>query len=113
MKTLKFKAWHKERQELLYGTKGKDGGLIFIKPVDIYEDEREEISYRDPNLEIFQYTGVEDAWGREIYESDIVEDEKGNKSEVFYNSKTASFEPLNRINLDKVKIIDSKYKIKI
>jgi hypothetical protein len=113
MKLNKFKAWHKERKELLFGTAGKDGGLVFVKPTDIYADEREEIGYRDSNLEILQYTGINDSGGREIYEGDFVTDGDHDREEVIYSHNSGSFEPLNKMDLSKIQIVDSKYKISL
>jgi len=113
METLKFKAWHKEKKELLFGTAGADNGLVFVQPTSMYDDEREEIGYRDQNLEIMQYTGIKDIKGREIYEGDIVSDGITENQEVIFNTKNGSFEPLNKMNLLKINIVDTKYKLKI
>ncbi len=113
MQQLKFKAWHKENQELLFGTAGKDGGLVFVKPVDMYADDRDETGYRNKDLIIMQFTGIKDITGREIYEGDfIIDSERPQPQEVIYNSQTATFEPLNILDLQSVKVVDSKYKMK-
>ena len=113
MKQLKFKAWHKKRNELLFGTAGHDSGLVFVKPTQMYDDEREEIGYRDSDLEILQFTGIKDISGREVYEGDIVTDDSTNDMEVVYNSDSASYEPLDTIDHKQLKIVGSKYKLKI
>ncbi len=113
MDQLKFKAWHKKRKEILFGTAGSDGGLVFVKPVDMYVDSREEIGYRNIDLEILQFTGVIDSTGREIYEGDVVADETTRATEVRYNKENGSFEPLNEMNLNSIRIVESKYKLQL
>lgn len=113
MKQLKFKAWHKKRKELLFGTAGKNGGLVFVKPTEMYDDEREEIGYRNVDLEILQFTGIKDITGREVYEADIVIDKSGTEKEVVYNPDLASYEPLNNINSNELKVVGSRYKLQL
>lgn len=117
MKILKFRAWHKERSEMLFGTAGRDGGLVFVRPADMYADEREEIGYRSPDIEIMQFVGVKDKSGREIYEGDVVIDDRGlekngsapTEFEVIYDSGRASFEPIGKIPISSIKVLRTKF----
>jgi|SRR6185503_577562 len=75
MKSLKFRAWHKELKIM---TKGFDltsltadyGGTVCLPFI---ESRFNEISINDENIELMQWTGLQDKHGKDIYEGDVLE----------------------------------------
>ena len=115
MRTIKFRAWDKERKEMYYSDFRVDfnGRIFWWKSEEGYEDWR-----HDDTVELMQYTGLEDKNGKEIYEGDIVKDEI-RRWEVCWEQARGQFMrkalkakvPLSerQIKMYKVKVIGNVY----
>lgn len=81
MREIKFRAWDKENKVLL--PVDLIGGVIVKIPG--YEWENVE------DFEIMQYTGLKDKNGKEVYEGDVYLNPLGNKLQIIFSLKEASF----------------------
>jgi uncharacterized phage protein (TIGR01671 family) len=69
MRTIKFRAWDKKQQKMVFFSVN-NSGIKWLSNFDSIDEDRGDI---------MQYTGLTDRNGKEIYEGDIIQSGKYNK----------------------------------
>lgn len=95
MREIKYRAWHKNKQRMykVESIHFEDEYLTLLT-TSIYDSADDLIKCKLSDVEIMQYTGLNDKKGVEICEEDIIEDD----SEfyiVHWDEKSCGFEPFS------------------
>ena len=122
MREIKFRAWHKEKNIMVYDNEDDTYGYwdgccnSNVGMVNTVLNSKWYSQY-----EFMQYTGLKDKNGKEIYEGDIIQYEDIHKGVVEYSEKYAQYvlnqtgqvvdeyEPLGDYNMEVFEIIGNIY----
>lgn len=88
---IKFRAWNKRKRRMFsvhdFGNYKEHSSLVYIS--DGHPDAN--FIGDDRDIMLMQYTGLNDRWGGEVYEGDIVETATGHKFRIGWNDATGAW----------------------